>query len=213
VPRPRFARLEISRQRAILETAAAAFAAGGYQKASLNQIIEAAGLSKGLFYYYFDGKADLFAAVVDLLWDTLFPDGAFDIASLDGGTFWPRLEALARDNQRRIRAQPWLVGVTRLLHEPPADADVERLLRTKLCEAHQFVGALLRRGQEVGMVRTDMPMEMLLSVLTAADHAGDRWMLAHWNDLDDAQRGAVAESILDLWRRIASPAPRKEPSR
>ena len=39
------------------------FATHGFHDASLNRVIDAAGISKGSMYYYFDGKEDLYAYV------------------------------------------------------------------------------------------------------------------------------------------------------
>lgn len=60
MPRPRFQKLSIEKQQAILEAAAREFSAHGYEGASINKILETAQLSKGAAYYYFDDKADLF---------------------------------------------------------------------------------------------------------------------------------------------------------
>ena len=57
MPRPRFQKLAEEKRHHLLETAAKAFAAHGYEGASLNQILEQAGISKGATYYYFDDKA------------------------------------------------------------------------------------------------------------------------------------------------------------
>ena len=56
MPRPRFEKLSAEKREQILETAAKAFAAHGYDGASLNQILADADISKGAAYYYFDNK-------------------------------------------------------------------------------------------------------------------------------------------------------------
>jgi AcrR family transcriptional regulator len=53
--RSRFARLPPEQQQVILRAALEEFAARGFHDASLNRVIEAAGISKGSMYYYFDG--------------------------------------------------------------------------------------------------------------------------------------------------------------
>src|SRR5690606_7275086 len=63
MPRPRFHKLSGDQQQAILGAALEEFASHGFNEASLNRIIDAAGISKGSMYYYFDGKEDLFAHV------------------------------------------------------------------------------------------------------------------------------------------------------
>src|SRR5689334_5750559 len=62
--RPRFERAAPEKREALLDAAATEFAAHGYETASLNRILLSAGLSKGSFYYYFEDKADLAAAVL-----------------------------------------------------------------------------------------------------------------------------------------------------
>jgi AcrR family transcriptional regulator len=206
VPRPRFLNLDPLLRRRILETAGAEFSEHGFKHASLNHVIEALGLSKGVFYYYFDSKADLFAAVVDLVWDLLVPSRSFDVASLDAATYWPRIEALLRENHALLREHPWLAGITRLLFNPPRGAGIDKAMAEKLALGHAWMDALVRRGQEVGAVRRDVPMELLLAVLAAADQAGDRWMLDRWPDLTSDERERLSGQLFNLWRRIAAPA-------
>src|SRR5690349_11854569 len=61
--RPRFVKLPQAQQHTILGAALNEFAAHGFHAASLNRVIDAAGISKGSIYYYFDSKEDLFAHV------------------------------------------------------------------------------------------------------------------------------------------------------
>ena len=63
--RSRFENLEPDKQQRLIDSAAEEFAAKGYDAASLNRILELAGMSKSSLYYYFDDKADLFTTLVD----------------------------------------------------------------------------------------------------------------------------------------------------
>lgn len=63
-PLPRFERLPAGTRAAILAVARAHFAREGFEAASYNRIIAEAGISKTSAYHYFDGKADLYAAVL-----------------------------------------------------------------------------------------------------------------------------------------------------
>ena len=96
--RTRFAKLPQAQQRAILSAALAEFSARGFHDASLNRVIEAAGISKGSFYYYFDGKDDLYAHVarveVERLLSAVPP---FDLsAATTPDAFWTALETFYR---------------------------------------------------------------------------------------------------------------------
>jgi TetR/AcrR family transcriptional regulator len=52
---------------ALFEAAVDEFAARGYEQASINIILAAAGMSKGQFYYHFGGKEALYFALIDIL--------------------------------------------------------------------------------------------------------------------------------------------------
>jgi TetR/AcrR family transcriptional regulator len=51
----------------LLEAALQEFAAQGYQQASINTILQKAGMSKGQFYYHFGNKEKLYLALIDVL--------------------------------------------------------------------------------------------------------------------------------------------------
>ena len=130
MPRPRFDNLSTERRHDLLERAATEFALHGYEGASLNSILSGAGLSKGVFYYYFDDKADLFATVTDFaMQSVLGPLGdGFDLERLDmERQFLPALK----------RAEVALAGglaVERYLDAP-----------TEAGEAEAIAGAILER--------------------------------------------------------------------
>ncbi|MGH8868040.1 MAG: TetR/AcrR family transcriptional regulator [Actinomycetes bacterium] len=59
------------RRRHLLEVALHLFSTQSYATLSIDEIAQAAGVSKGLLYHYFPGKRDLFVAVVRLAADQL----------------------------------------------------------------------------------------------------------------------------------------------
>jgi AcrR family transcriptional regulator len=63
MPRPRYENIDPLKKSKLLEAAMKEFAANGYELASINRILDAAELSKGSFYYYFDDKLDLATTV------------------------------------------------------------------------------------------------------------------------------------------------------
>lgn len=70
--RRRFAKLPAAQQQAILRAALDEFAAHGFHDASLNRVIDAAGISKGSMYYDFDGKEDLYTHVTRVELERIF---------------------------------------------------------------------------------------------------------------------------------------------
>lgn len=60
------------RRRAILDAAQEAFASGGYHGTSLEEVAQAAGISKALIYEHFSSKRDLHASLLRFHVDELF---------------------------------------------------------------------------------------------------------------------------------------------
>jgi AcrR family transcriptional regulator len=52
-------------QRALVESASELFASDGYSATQLDDVVRAAGVTKGALYHHFEGKADLFRAVFE----------------------------------------------------------------------------------------------------------------------------------------------------
>ncbi|MBU9672570.1 TetR/AcrR family transcriptional regulator [Planococcus sp. CP5-4] len=60
----RFESLEASKQYTIRQAALEEFAAHGYDKASTNRIVKTAGIGKGMLFYYFTSKQELYEYLV-----------------------------------------------------------------------------------------------------------------------------------------------------
>jgi len=211
MPLARFARIEPERRQRLLQAAAQEFASAGFDRASLGRIAEGAGVSKPSLYYYFEDKADLFVTVVREAWDRLMPTGRVSVEDLNARSYWPTLEKLRDDNLQQCREEPWLVAVGKLAYHPPRDASAAGAVAELFDGARSFVRELLRRGQEVGTVRRDLPEELLIDMLTAADTAADHWMVDHWDELGVEESERIARVIFDAIRSLLSPSPEVRP--
>jgi len=61
-----FLKLDLDKQEKILNACFKAFSKHSYKLTSTNEIIEAAGISKGMLFYYFKNKKQLFHSLIDL---------------------------------------------------------------------------------------------------------------------------------------------------
>lgn len=197
--RPRFHRLPVPDQDSILDAALLEFSRHGFAAASLNRIIEAAGLSKGAMYYYFDGKADLYEDVVRRELGALVAAGG--VPSLDEGTpdaFWASVEDYFVQVARQLAGAP---GTAALLRDWLADAPqgVQREAERALLPG---VAHGLALGQRAGAVRTDLPDGMLLAVAFGIGQAMDQWLLAQ---PDSADLDASVRAFTSVMRRALQP--------
>jgi AcrR family transcriptional regulator len=206
MPHPRFFRLPPDKRARILEAAALEFASAGFRGASLNRIIRAAGISKGAAYYYFDDKADLFAAVVRHGWDALTPSRPIDVVSLTGETFWPVVLECYREMLERAQTQPWLMAVGKLVYGPLPSREISDLVRDEFARVRQWLAALVARGQAVGALRSDVPGDLLMTMLVAMLESADRWMVSRAPSLVPADTDRLGGVIFDMIQHLVEPA-------
>lgn len=205
MPRPRFDRLDADKRQRILAAAAEEFAAHEFAGASLNRILEQAGISKGAAYYYFDDKADLFGAVLRYGMEAFRPPAgaALDLAALDRETFWPAVLRGYQNLLDAIRRQPWLTALGKMFYGSPPSPALGSIIEEQLAVARDWLGRLVARGQALGLIRTDLPGDLLLTMLAGAGEAADRWFVAHRHELDPDRADAIALVLFDALRRLA----------
>lgn len=165
MPRPRFLELPLLRRRALLDAAGRHFAAHGHRGASLNAILAEVGVSKGVAYYYFDDKADLFATVLEDAWAEVEP-----LIPAEDAPLWPGLHRLYRAHLALLRARPWVAELAR--HEPPPE------IGPRLAPMAESLRQIWTRVQADG-IRADLPPDLVAGMVQGLDAAIDRWWAAH----------------------------------
>jgi len=91
----RLQRMSEERRDRLFLSAAEEFETQGYDNASLNRILERAGIGKSSLYYYFDDKRDLFGQLLRAVVERFMRHiGGFDSRTLTAESFWPEIEGL-----------------------------------------------------------------------------------------------------------------------
>ena len=202
MPFARFDKLSPEKRERILEVAAQEFARYGYEDASINRMLEQAQLSKGAAYYYFEDKVDLFCTVVEYCSERLrIIDQEVDIAALTMETFWPTLAELHRLPLLRSFEQPWLFAALRAASHLSPDALEREPLATLARQLRTWVMAIVKRGQAVDAIRTDLSDDLIFAWLQALDGASDHWLVAYWQQLDREAIARVCDQTVDAMRR------------
>jgi AcrR family transcriptional regulator len=205
VARSRFHKLAPAQRDAILRAALDEFAAHGFSGASLNRIIDEAGISKGSMYYYFDDKEALYAHVARAELGRLFESaGPFPIpAARDPDAFWSTLEDYYRRIMTAFAASPKLAALAR-------DWLLASASPTLLQAQKEMEGALipwfeqaLAAGQRVRAVRKDVPARLLIAVVFGMGQAMDTWLLTQ--DLDVAKVRKLVRIFIGMIRRTLAP--------
>ena len=176
----------------VLRAALGLFAAQGYANTSVQQVVDAAGVTKGAMYHYFQSKDDLLFAVYDRML-TLQTD---------------HLEAIAaRDEPADVLLRAACVDVIetsidfllegtvffRSVHmlSQPRQQEVTRRRRAY----HDTFAALLEKGQADGHFRTDVPRGVIVAHFFADVH-----YLPTWYSPDGPEtKEQVAAQLTDLF--------------
>lgn len=204
--RPRFDNLDPSKRQKLMDTAAEEFAAKGYDAASLNRILERSGMSKSSLYYYFDDKADLFTTLVDRSIALLFRQvGHFDLQELTRETYWSGCEDLYGRAIAVASSDAWYVKLGRMFYKLRADPRQAAPTQRTVDLAKGWLARLILRGQELGAVRADMPITLLVECAMGMGEALDRWVVENWETLDGEARQGMAKAHIDLFRRLLAP--------
>lgn len=205
MPRPRFENMEPEKKQRLLTAAMHEFAAHGYELASINRILEAAGFSKGSFYYYFDDKADLAITVMDRV--TRVAIEGFELLAVDSAEeFWAELRRqtmhqLALLESRRLEFN----AMTRIANAFTTKPDLVARLPGLMLE---YQGKLIRffeQGRQLGALRTDLPTPALMGMIQAVKTSLYASLFPGDRVPDAAELEAFSDRILELARRICSP--------
>jgi len=162
-------RIQQEKQERILEAALEVFSAHGFRGATIDQIADAAGMSKPNLLYYFRRKEDIHEALLKRLLDTwLAPlrelDDVGDPLSELRGYIRRKLE-MARDYPResRLFANEMLQGAPRML--PIIEGEMKQLVDEKA----EVIKGWMRAGK---VARTD-PWHLIFSIWATTQHYAD----------------------------------------
>ena len=187
----------------LLLAAAEEFAVKRFEGASLNRILERAGVSKGRFYYYFTDKAALFGAVLESIFSG-FADGLSRLG--EAGTphqFWEAMERLVEEGWRAYAEDPILRSLSHQALEMASQPGhpVQVFLQGLLEQLHKALAA----GATLGAVRRDMDLSLLTGLLAAIDTAADRWLMSEPDPKPALNVAELTGHYMDLYKRLLLP--------
>lgn len=147
-------------RKAIVEASMRLFARRGYHGASVAQIAEATGLTKGALYWYFKGKEDLFLTVLDCIkenWRNAVMsrvEASRGVIEKLGELFDATSEMLGSDeNPHSMHLFLVVAGAQ------PEMPEFEDAIKSAYAEHVKFIADTIRSGQEEGEIRRDIDAE------------------------------------------------------
>jgi AcrR family transcriptional regulator len=166
-PRTKLAYGRIRKERIdqIIEAAYHVFSSNGYTATMIEDISNAAGISKGLIYHYFSSKEELFTVLVKRAMEgalTLIQD-----ALTRSGSPWDRLHWLASEIVSRARQEPEEFLVIMQAYTTSAiPQEVRAMAIQYVMSSSQAIRELIEEGRKMKQVIEGDP-EILAMTLTA----------------------------------------------
>jgi AcrR family transcriptional regulator len=171
-----FLKLSREKQQRILAAAINEFADKGYARASMNVVVEKAGISKGALFKYFRSKGGLFAFVYKMALNRVKDDlrGVRDESK--EAPFFDRLQRIMQAGVDFIHHHP---GLARIYYHIMFTGDSpykNEILGEIHGESLKFIQALIEQGMARGELRRDLDPESVAFVLGSVL---DRFLQAH----------------------------------
>jgi len=198
VNRNRAERGEITRE-SLVAAARLLFGRDGFTATSLDDIVAAAGVTKGALYHHFENKDDLFRAVAEAVKrdiNTRLSDlflGSDSFSALEAGCF-TILEAYLDPAVRQI---VWT--------DAPAVLSLSAYREIQGRYEQVFLRASLRRAMREGIIES-LPLRPLTAVLTGAIGEGCTFIAASPNPVSAREEvGRTMSRLLQGLRRSPTP--------
>jgi AcrR family transcriptional regulator len=143
------------RRQAVLETACRVFSQSSYRGATTSEIAREAGISEPILYRHFGSKRDLYLACLDHAWSA-FRAQAEQVIADDPAHCLGAIAEAYMVRGRKIRViDLWIQA----LNEAADDEVIAAAVRRQVREVRDFFAAIIRDGQQRGIVYPDRDPE------------------------------------------------------
>lgn len=159
----KFENLDPEKQQKILASALREFAENGYGKASTNRIVKHAGIGKGMLFYYFKNKKDLYEYLIEYSLNFII-DGYLSLVDINETDFIKRLKGAARIKMKAQLENEHVfnfMGTVMLTK----DLDLPPRLQKRYEELQMQGYALLYEGIDKTLFRKDVDVDKAFNLI------------------------------------------------
>jgi AcrR family transcriptional regulator len=135
----------------VLDTACAVFFRKSYRGATTAEIAREAGITEPILYRHFGSKRDLYLACLDVAWRQFRAVAEEAIEKDPVGCLGAIADVYMAKRSRLRLVDLWIQALT----EASEDQVIAKAVRGQVRDVHAFFAAVIRRGQEDGVVNAD----------------------------------------------------------
>ena len=152
---------------ALFDAAIAEFISQGYEQASINTILKAAGMSKGQFYYHFQSKEGLYFAIIEVL---IARKGEFMASVMQPEDFQKDLFTILQTQIRHglafASSYPAIHQFAESFIRERGKPIYEKALTKFNFQGNEGIGALIEHSYAKRELRSDLPLPFIKSIIT-----------------------------------------------
>ena len=171
----------------LIEAARYVIAREGYAGASLRKVAARAGCSTGAVTYYFASKEAMVAKVTHALFDEFDGWLSDQPSRIDIRAIFDRMILWTTSR----KGDAWLVAF-QLLVRAASDPPLAVVIQTRYAQFRRKLASLLKRGQSQGVIRGDIPADLLADQVSAL---GDGWAMMFPVEPERFGRGRIHELV------------------
>lgn len=145
----------------IISSSLEIFARDGYEKASTNEIVEKAGISKGLLFHYFGSKRKLWTSINDFCYDHI-------LGRLNREIDWSESDLLERAGAiaaLKISAMQDHPGIFEFMKRSLTDGDDYLMQKFLKDETVDLSRRMYTENIDFSLFRTDIPIETMIDII------------------------------------------------
>ena len=185
-----FNNLDAEKQKRILNAALKEFAENGYDKASTNRIVKEAGIGKGMLFYYFKNKKELYHYLIDYTIDKMTNEYKSIIDNTKDPDFIERLKKIAQAEYVFNMENPYVnhfLGPLVLADDLELSADVKERFE----EMNRLVFSIVHADIDHTLFREDVDIEKTIQLIQWSIEGFNNQLINRfkeqdiaWNDID-----------------------------
>lgn len=162
----------------LVDAAIDEFGEKGYEKASLNNILRAAGISKGTFYYHFENKEELYLYLISIFIEKKKSFFADYVKPEDfNKNIFILLKIMTRAGLEFAKQNPTINKFSEAFVKERGNKIYNKMLKRFSFESDDYFNILIENAYLKGELRTDIPKEFTKHVIT--------YLFTHLQDITD----------------------------
>lgn len=180
------------RRQEIVQTAEILFNTKGYDEVPVNMIIEAAGIAKGTFYYYFKSKEEVLDAIVKRMVERIIRH-ASTVSTDNTLNAIQKIKIMLFEQNREASKE---IEKMKTIHQTRNVDMHQKMIVELVLQYAPILAGVVRQGVNEGVFNTKHPLEATEYLLVGSQFLFDPGIY-NWSDEDIARRSAALQEIVE----------------